>query len=273
MGLRKSFIVPIIGLTLGFWAAMSQVYASPDGISNEGLEAGADLVVSSVSGPTTAIHSKLVSVTFRVKNQGTAASGSYKVGLYLSSDRSIAPAVDRLLDRVPFFKGLEPGESRKSTKKVLIPISGLSGSYYYGAVVAGSKKASSTKVSLSRYSLEDDNNSVRDHKTGLIWQRADDGIQRNWVTADQYCADSSLGGKFNWRLPGTEELQTIVDYSRHSPALDPVFAPPLTGSIYWSNSTSVHFPDYAWTVIFNEGSTSWGKKTDGYSVRCVRGWP
>jgi len=273
MGLRKLFIVPVIGLSLGFWAAISQVHAAPDGISNEGLEAGADLVVSSVSGPTTATHNKLVSVTFRVKNQGTAASGSYKVGLYLSSDRSIAPAVDRLLDRVPFFKGLEPGESRKTTKKVLIPISGLSGSYYYGAVVAGSKKTSSTKVSLSRYSLEDDNNSVRDHKTGLIWQRADDGIQRNWEAAKQYCADSILGGKSTWRLPRSDELQTIVDYTRYNPSMDPVFAPPFTGSIFWSYSASVHFPDYAWTVLFNEGSTSWGKKTDGYSVRCVRGRP
>ncbi len=61
---------------------------------------------------------------------------------------------------------------------------------------------------------------VQDHATGLTWQRADDGRTRNWQQALAYCAALRLGRHDDWRLPNVKELQGIVDYTQHAPALD-----------------------------------------------------
>ena len=70
------------------------------------MGAAAKLVVTSVSGPATAILNKSISVAFTVKNQGDAASGAYNVGLYLSADKTIVPATDRLLKNVTIAASL-----------------------------------------------------------------------------------------------------------------------------------------------------------------------
>jgi hypothetical protein len=267
---QKSFLIAVICLFLGFITTISLAQEAQDEFPAEG--AGARLVVTSVSGPATAIHGQNISVTYTVKNQGTVVSGAYYVDLYLSTDRTIDPAADRLLKYARFSTGLASGESRKATAKVLVPINGLSGKYYYGAVVATSKKASSKQVSLLRYSLADDNETVTDHKTGLVWQQADDGEQRNWDAAKQYCGDLILGGKTDWRLPSIEELEAIIDYSREYPAIDPLFS--CHTDSYWSGSTLAANPEVlVWGLFFYDGSTVWGYKTPNRFVRCVRGGP
>jgi hypothetical protein len=271
MRARKSFLIAVVCLFLGFITTISLAQQAPNESTAEEAGAGASLVVTSVSGPTTAIHNHTISVTCTVKNQGTVASGSYKVGLYLSTDNKIDPAADRLLDKVTFSTGLGPGQSKKTTTSVLVPINGLSGSYYYGAVVGSSKKASSKKVSLARYSLADNNETVTDHQTGLIWQQADDGEQRTWDGANQFCANLDLGGKTDWRLPGMDELGTIIDFSQFNPAIDPVFS--CRPNSYWSGSTHVGHPGYTWYIGFYGGLAGWGDETYYGYVRCVRSGP
>ncbi len=271
MQTQKSFLIAVICLVFGFIATISPAQQTPDDLVAVAVGAGANLVVTSVSGPATALHNRKVSVTYKVKNQGDAVSGSYQVALYLSTGNKIDPASDRLLGNVTVATGLEPGLSKQTTSKVLVPMNGLSGKYYYGAVVASSKKASSKQVYLARYSLADDNDTVTDHKTGLIWQRADDGLTRVWADASPYCADLVLGGKADWRLPSIDELETIISYSRNDPAIDPVFE--CRSYYYWSSSTSVDFPDYAWLVGSGRGHVGAHNKTDYYYVRCVRGGP
>ena len=116
---------------------------------------------------------------------------------------------------------------------------------------------------------------VNDGNTGLIWQRQDDGISRTWVSAVTYCADLSLGGQTDWRLPEAYELQTIVDYGKHSPAIDTTYFP-STQSSYWSttfvkSTSSVYYKSSAWIVHFSLGSVGSITKTRSYYVRCVRG--
>jgi hypothetical protein len=268
---HQSILIVFVCLLFGFTATILVAQQAQDDFSAGEVGAGAKLVVTSVAGPTTATHNQTISVTYNVKNGGTVASGSYKVGLYLSTDKEIDPAADRLLDKVTFSTGLAPGEIRKATAKVLVPINGLSGSYYYGAIVATSKKASSKQVSLVRYSLADDNDTVKDHQSGLVWQRAEDGETRNWADAKEYCRDLVLGGHDDWRLPRIDELGAIVDYSRYYPAIDPVFD---CGSAdhkygYWSGSTHANDPVLAWFVDFDSGDEGWSNKTNGGYVRCV----
>jgi hypothetical protein len=278
MRAQKSLLIAVVCLFLGFIATISLAQQAPNESTAEGVGAGAKLVVTSVSGPITAIHNQTISVTCTVKNQGTVASGSYNVGLYLSTDNKIDSATDRLLKNVTFSKGLAPGVSKKTTTKVLVPVNGLSGDYYYGAIVGTSKKASSKHVSIARYSLADDNDTVKDYKTGLIWQQPGDGGYRKWADAKKYCQDLVLGGKADWRLPRIDELETIVDFSRYFPAIDPVFSTSFSTNWeadYWSSSSSTYHPaDYAWYVGFSNGNVHIEAKPNYYAyVRCVRGGP
>ena len=211
-------------------------------------------------------------MTYNVENQGTVASDAFYVDLYLSTNKTISPAAERLLKNVSFSTGLAPGQSVQTTTKVLVPINGLSGKYYYGAMVGSSKMASSKQVSLVRYSLSGGGDTVTDHKTGLIWQRGDDGQYRNWDAAGQYCADLSLGGKRDWRLPSMDELLTIVDYSRFLPAINPVFD--CNDDYYWSSTLSAEYPQEGrWPVRFTDGYAQVASMAITAYVRCVRGGP
>ncbi len=68
---------------------------------------------------------------------------------------------------------------------------------------------------------------VTDRATGLVWQQADSGRGMNWAEALAYAQDLTLGGKDDWRLPDAKELQSIVEYRRApdataSAAIDPI---------------------------------------------------
>ncbi len=69
---------------------------------------------------------------------------------------------------------------------------------------------------------------VSDNATGLMWQKADDGVGRDWEESLEYAENLELASYSDWRLPNAKELQSIVDYSRspqttNSPSIDPVF--------------------------------------------------
>ena len=72
---------------------------------------------------------------------------------------------------------------------------------------------------------------ITDRATGLMWCRSDSGSGMNWQEAlawvQQKNSENYLGYS-NWRLPDAKELQSIVDYSRspattNSAAIDPIF--------------------------------------------------
>lgn len=78
-------------------------------------------------------------------------------------------------------------------------------------------------------SFQDNNDgTISDIATNLMWQQSDDGQGRDWLEAISYCEDLDLAGYTDWHLPNIKELQSIVDYSRspmktQSPAIDPIF--------------------------------------------------
>jgi hypothetical protein len=259
MKCQRVFLL-LFAVCLGFCFAADLVLAS-----------GADLVLTSISGPTKAFLNQTISVTYEVTNQGDADSGAYQVALYLSKDTTINPANDRLLKEITFPGGLPAGQTKKTTIKVTIPVGGLNGLYYYGGVVGSSSIASLKKVSIVRFEADSLNDTVTDHKTGLMWQQADDGITRNWSQAKTYCNELVLGGHEDWGLPRIDQLQTIVDYSRFEPAINPALN--CVSEAYWSSSTHANAPVYAWAVYFDSGHASWGYKSYYYYVRCARGGP
>jgi hypothetical protein len=235
------------------------------------LASGADLVLTSISGPVKAFLHQTISVTYEVTNQGDVDSAAYEVGLYLSKDTTIDPANDRLLKEINFPGGLAAGQTKKTTTKVTIPVGGLSGLYYYGGVVGSSSTASVKKVSIVRFEADSLNVTVTDHKTGLMWQQADDGIGSTWSEAKTYCNGLVLGGHNDWRLPRIDQLLTIAHYTRSYPAINPAFD--CHPEAYWSSSTKLPGTADVWCVDFAYGDMIWYWKTTNRKVRCVRGGP
>ena len=124
--------------------------------------------------------------------------------------------------------------------------------------------------------VDNGNGTVSDTVTGLMWQKGDsqnDAGGGRWEDALNYCECLTLpsGGYSDWRLPNVRELETLVDWDRYKPAINPLFS--CRSSYYWSSSTYAHYPDYAWRVFFYSGYVYNGIKTSHYYVRCVRGGP
>jgi len=108
---------------------------------------------------------------------------------------------------------------------------------------------------------------VLDRLTGLYWLRDADvaGGTMNWREALQQVKRLKLPcpeGFRGWRLPTINELESLVDCSRHSPALPA--DQPFTNvrDIYWSSTTSFFETDWAWALYLNKGATGVGFKQD-----------
>lgn len=80
--------------------------------------------------------------------------------------------------------------------------------------------------------LIDNNKTVTDKATGLMWTKEDSGKGMNWKDAlawVQLKNKEKYLGYSDWRLPNAKELQSIVDYTRSpdttkSPSIDPKFS-------------------------------------------------
>jgi hypothetical protein len=93
---------------------------------------------------------------------------------------------------------------------------------------------------------------ITDLATGLMWEKTDDGVKRNWEEALAYAENLILAGHDDWRLPNAKQLQSIVDYTRapdarntarRGPAIDPVFGITETESYFWTSTTHLDGPD------------------------------
>ena len=121
---------------------------------------------------------------------------------------------------------------------------------------------------MPRY-MDNEDGTISDIKSCLMWQEADDGILRNFKDAKKYAENLTLAGYNDWRVPTIEELSTIVDFKRCDPAISPAFD--CQSGKYWSSSSYADDSSYAWYVGFYSGGTGWACKTNSLFVRCVRG--
>lgn len=127
-----------------------------------------------------------------------------------------------------------------------------------------------TATKITARFTDNGDNTIIDSKTNLVWMKEDDGIERNWEDAKKYCEknEAKLPGT-GWRLPTIEELFSIIDFSRHHPAIDPVFTK-TKSDYYWSSTPYANFSGYAWVVYFSFGGVNWfGIGYDDF-VRAVR---
>ncbi len=125
--------------------------------------------------------------------------------------------------------------------------------------------------------IDNGDGTVTDSCTGCMWQKAtadtdgngtiNDNDKLTWENALIYAEELESAGHGDWRLPNIRELQTIVDYGSRLP----------TGlrfraeeSWYWSSSSFVVDPVFAWYVDFYFGHVGADFKGLRFHVRCVR---
>lgn len=87
----------------------------------------------------------------------------------------------------------------------------------------------------------------------------------NRVNAVDWC------GASDWRMPTHKELESIVAYDRHSPAIDSAYFPNVK-LVYWTGIPWAYGTSDAWYVEFEHGlSYSNSDRNYGRNVRLVRG--
>jgi len=98
----------------------------------------------------------------------------------------------------------------------------------------------------------------------LEWMAQDLDKSMPWQEAMDYC--ESLGD--GWKLPTVEELQSVLDYTKLSPAIK--LDVPVQSDWYWSSTVYVGDTDFAWVVSLNYGNVINDSKTNTNYVWPVR---
>lgn len=136
---------------------------------------------------------------------------------------------------------------------------------------------------------------IRDYATGLEWEKLvdDDSIhdKDNWYSFDAAIAkiaelNSSLyAGHDDWRLPNRFELETLLDLSGISPAVDTrlnqcfagctqLICSCTPGGDYWTSTAEAYLPVFGTAVNFTNGGIDFPLLSDPLAtihVRAVRG--
>ena len=154
-------------------------------------------------------------------------SSTEYVGLTFNKDETVF-GVNFVDGRIKGYPKYKPGSSTPNTM--------------YFRMVRGN-----TAYGINDF-VDNSDGTITDNATGLMWQKADDGIARDWENSMAYAENLTLAEFSDWRLPNAKELQSIVDYTRcpsvtNSPAIDPIFS---TTSISDPDGVTGQYP-YFWT--------------------------
>ena len=119
--------------------------------------------------------------------------------------------------------------------------------------------------------------------TGLMWKQCNEGLSgaacaggtasyMTWYNALTASRASTFAGYSDWRLPNKQELESLVDNTCYSPAINATVFPGTLSDFAWTSTTFSAYPAYAWFVHFDQGkSYADNAKTNSYVVRLVRG--
>lgn len=148
----------------------------------------------------------------------------------------------------------------------------------------------------SRFVPLDNDSTVLDTATGLVWMRCNYGSQwndghceddpgqpnqLNWADALRVAAEVNFDGHNTWRLPNKIELDSIVERQCSSPALNQRIFPTVpaiepsepTGTLsnyFWTNTPNQFNSNSAWAVEFTNGAHVSTGRHNEFMVRMVR---
>jgi len=115
-----------------------------------------------------------------------------------------------------------------------------------------------------RFQIQGD--TVIDSVTGLCWFR-DAGLTGrpvSWSEAFHAVAELNREPGARWRLPNINELESLTDCSRYNPALPSAHPFSRVREAYWSSTTSMFEPDWAWALYLSKGAVGVGQKKGAY---------
>jgi hypothetical protein len=126
---------------------------------------------------------------------------------------------------------------------------------------------------------------VLDDNTGLVWEvKSPDPADVNaadalftWEEARTvHVAELNrkrYGGFDDWRMPNKDELRSVFDYGRTSPALDPWYFPSCRIGMFWCDATYEMQPYLAWAIFSGLGAaTAQAKAARRYAMAVRGGW-
>lgn len=121
--------------------------------------------------------------------------------------------------------------------------------------------------------VENGNGTITDTKTGLMWQKQDDGIKRSWNEAVQYAKAIRLAGHSDWHLPSEAQLMTLRRNVGLKKKLRDVYMPGVKDG-YWTSTVRAGHSGRMVGIGFNpNGPESWDSDKAGTEtsyVLCVR---
>jgi len=125
-----------------FWKVVARVNCSSSltftaGTSSFSVQSStlADLMVTSLTAPTTGGLGGQITVSVTVANQGSANAGTFRVGFYFSSDSTITTGDTFTEWFCDFPSGLAAGTQSTCGGPIGVPSSLPPGTYYFGAIV------------------------------------------------------------------------------------------------------------------------------------------
>ena len=155
-----------------------------------------------------------------------------------------------------------------------------------GAVVGQTTAPTKATAAGDEAFKDNGDGTVMDENTKFIWQKDDDGRQRNWDDSLKSCRSLSLGGHSDWRLPALNELISLWKDAGSRGEIRKSYFPKMKSSDelypgaiapYWSSTAGGSSvlpgitPDNAAWVSFNDGSVHIGTKNFfSFYSRCVR---
>jgi len=126
------------------------------------------------------------------------------------------------------------------------------------------------------------NGTATHNLTGLMWKQCTQGLSgagcatgtatlMTWSAALKASVADATAGYSDWRPPNMKELESIVEFCGHGPAINQTLFPATPASNFLSGTTYV--ANYrAYAVDFNDGASSGSDKTvDVGYLRLVRG--
>lgn len=92
------------------------------------------------------------------------------------------------------------------------------------------------------------------------------------IRAVEKMNETREAGRGPWRLPNIRELESLIDDRNHSPAFADGFYINSLRDGYWSSTTSLYEPRYAWVLYPLDGAIGVGYKPNAdFYVLAVRG--
>ncbi len=153
---------------------------------------------------------------------------------------------------------------------------------------AGTGQDGDLRKGLTRRYVDNGDGTITDERTGLMWEKLDLSptihdirTTYSWAAAFEKVATlnaTAFAGHADWRLPNIFELNGIVNHGRKVPLFSDcicdIVGCTCSGPLfYWSSTTRVSSPTYAWLISSIEGPLVYAlSKASAFpGVRAVRG--